>query len=170
MRGTFWIRADDSIHNWFIPACAGNINVVSGGAIQTSVHPRMCGEHIAASLSTSESCGSSPHVRGTCEEIETVHHQCRFIPACAGNMPRRHRHPGGLPVHPRMCGEHAVYQGNKPLPVGSSPHVRGTSRKTRPIITKGRFIPACAGNMPLLLHIETQVSVHPRMCGEHHKT
>ena len=58
----------------------------------------------------------------------------RFIPAHAGNSPRRNQRA----VHPRACGEqHAI------MAIGSSPRMRGTAR---PSETRGSFIPAHAGN------------------------
>ena len=66
-----------------------------------------------------------------------------------------------------MCGEHVVritqIRGNG----GSSPHVRGTRVAVLRHIASGRFIPACAGNTAAQIALNTQASVHPRMCGEH---
>ena len=49
----------------FIPACAGNIGPIPPTSGRFSVHPRVCGEHIAPSLPTVTAIGSSPRVRGT---------------------------------------------------------------------------------------------------------
>ena len=53
---------------------------------------------------------------------------------------------------------------------GSSPRVRGTFLGTSKIVKKGRFIPACAGNMPCRTRAWLYRSVHPRVCGEHTQT
>ena len=153
----------------FIPAPAGNtcVPVISGKVIhgssprlrgtptlrpaavrRTPVHPRACGEHLEA------------------EDITGSAH--RFIPAPAGNTPRRSRPPTRPPVHPRACGEH---------PVPSAAPRRGS-----------RFIPAPAGNTDLPPDVvrrrdgssprlrgtpttspgtSASPTVHPRACGEH---
>ncbi len=65
VRGTLHGRVDTDKTFRFIPACAGN---TAGGLLPrplTSVHPRVCGEHISESLLFGCHCGSSPRVRGT---------------------------------------------------------------------------------------------------------
>ena len=49
---------------------------------------------------------------------------------------------------------------------GSSPRVRGTGLLPRTDVTIPRFIPACAGNRGRRLLYSSQLSVHPRVCGE----
>ena len=49
----------------FIPACAGNIMEPLDTAVLKPVHPRVCGEHMAAAKTASVTFGSSPRVRGT---------------------------------------------------------------------------------------------------------
>ena len=90
----------------FIPACAGNICNLSSTYSQSSVHPRMCGEHDDNSTWYTHTAGSSPHVRGTSEEGIPVNGLHRFIPACAGNITGPDIVLEPVPVHPRMCGEH----------------------------------------------------------------
>ena len=90
------------------------------------VHPRVCGEHDIARIRRMLEAGSSPRVRGTSIQSRCMNSDSRFIPACAGNMrcvPRIARLP---PVHPRVCGEHAL------------------TIYTRDYF---RFIPACVGNI-----------------------
>ncbi len=72
-----------------------------------------------------------------------------------------------MPVHPRMCGEHAGEQAVAGRDCGSSPHVRGTHRSRRTPDTGPRFIPACAGNTEATSAAISRRAVHPRMCGEH---
>ena len=90
--------------------------------------------------------GSSPHARGTQQDVRRHRQLVRFIPACAGNAIVRRFDRSSGPVHPRMRGER---QDNTSATIpnnGSSPHARGT----HPTRQKGRdvhrFIPACAGN------------------------
>ena len=52
-----------------------------------------------------------------------------------------------------------------PVP-GSSPRVRGTRREADFALGSLRFIPACAGNAIQWVGTNTNVAVHPRVCGE----
>ena len=132
-----------------------------------SVHPRVCGEHLAALLLPVAFRGSSPRVRGTSRDRWERKRYPRFIPACAGNIAKRTRHgpaPWFIPacagnissalfsffspsVHPRVCGEHIIKSYLYVKRNGSSPRVRGTSRPTASLDHPFRFIPACAGNI-----------------------
>ena len=72
-----------------------------------------------------------------------------------------------MAVHPRVCGEHYVFQDNLAGFDGSSPRVRGTFKLFRLIVSAIRFIPACAGNIFVVCLGSPEKSVHPRVCGEH---
>ena len=69
----------------FIPACAGNSHAVFILPLSQQVHPRVCGEQIAASFQNHVVIGSSPRVRGTANRCSPILANVRFIPACAGN-------------------------------------------------------------------------------------
>ena len=90
----------------FIPACAGNTLANAAEKDKLSVHPRMCGEHTWRRATTRCVAGSSPHVRGTQNLIDTHTIEPRFIPACAGNTADAFAGAVRVAVHPRMCGEH----------------------------------------------------------------
>ena len=49
----------------FIPACAGNTTLKNVARSASSVHPRVCGEHVLTAACAFEIGGSSPRVRGT---------------------------------------------------------------------------------------------------------
>jgi len=51
----------------FIPTCVGNIPITTFGMFFPSVHPHVCGEHIACVEKWELSGGSSPRVWGTFE-------------------------------------------------------------------------------------------------------
>ncbi len=90
----------------FIPACAGNIVVISLALRRLAVHPRVCGEHPFAGVDWLPTIGSSPRVRGTFQPLFIIQHHSRFIPACAGNIIGRVSERDAKTVHPRVCGEH----------------------------------------------------------------
>ena len=146
VRGTHSLGRLQAIQLRFIPACAGNTHALVSAIVPAPVHPRLCGEHANALLANSPHTGSSPPVRGTLPSFGAVSIDCRFIPACAGNTRCRFASGGHLPVHPRLCGEHAKPYPMNRLTYGSSPPVRGTRRRRGRVVRVLRFIPACAGN------------------------
>ena len=113
--------------------------------------------------------------------------ELRFIPAYAGNS-NELAYPNNQPsVHPRLRGELEVNRQVCYLSIGSSPLTRGTHRSAVSASAFSRFIPAYAGNSPLLLSFfavccgsspltrgtrapwpsfSALVAVHPRLRGE----
>ena len=145
-RGTHGADHDAGVPVRFIPACAGNAIIRSRFTTAPAVHPRMRGERWSDNCASDQSRGSSPHARGTRGLQAAKVRIARFIPACAGNAnPRpiiwRHK-----TVHPRMRGERESHDFFRYHSSGSSPHARGTRRRSRPDGAVCRFIPACAGN------------------------
>ena len=151
----------------FIPACAGNTILSALPTRADTVHPRLCGEHGLRTGLMQPVDGSSPPVRGTrMIGLEPTLDE-RFIPACAGNTLPASVPIRAVPVHPRLCGEHHIPTRTDCALCGSSPPVRGTP-PTCHILCKGRrFIPACAGNTDPYSGLMFELSVHPRLCGEH---
>ncbi len=129
-RGTRRIASAAADRPRFIPACAGNTVYAARIRSFLPVHPRMRGEHATTGGRIKETCGSSPHARGT-PQFNAVHarHQ-RFIPACAGNTVCPTMSCVIVTVHPRMRGEHALSTAKRIDQSGSSPHARGTLLST----------------------------------------
>ena len=90
----------------------------------------------------------------------------RFIPACAGNSFLIPSLSGTNTVHPRLRGELRMSAGKPSKNSGSSPLARGTHRLEFFLVASRRFIPACAGNSPLIRSKTTLSPVHPRLRGE----
>ena len=154
----------------FIPALAGNIRVQIRTPHPDAVHPRARGEHCLA-LRTPRPCGgSSPRSRGTFPIWPHYRRPTRFIPALAGNMPGRRSLRCAATVHPRARGEHIARPRMRFPFLGSSPRSRGTSIQTLRRRISARFIPALAGNMPVMISASIPVAVHPRARGEHFST
>ena len=165
-RGTLPVQPKYFAPTRFIPACAGNANIVLYSAPFISVHPRMRGERCASCAPPFVLNGSSPHARGTPDGNDKPPHVRRFIPACAGNARASLFQWAGMSVHPRMRGERRSYLREILALVGSSPHARGTRWKCFPRPDPGRFIPACAGNACTPPACTLTRAVHPRMRGE----
>ena len=129
----------------FIPARAGNSRVAKLICCPIAVHPRACGEQLVKARVESVSCGSSPRVRGTGLLRIVYDPPIRFIPARAGNRPRRGGSGFCRPVHPRACGEQEIVALAKSGSPGSSPRVRGTVYTIQSGFCKVRFIPRVRG-------------------------
>ena len=165
-RGTLGGKLDALRHVRFIPAYAGN---ACGGARTPSalaVHPRIRGERLAKSPRNSHTAGSSPHTRGTQDNLHRVYFNDRFIPAYAGNAPNSGSCFLRGAVHPRIRGERFNGAGQFHFSAGSSPHTRGTRRELPTGHLVQRFIPAYAGNAILTDERSILCAVHPRIRGE----
>ena len=167
VRGTRVAAYQLEIIERFIPACAGNTPCPRSAKGPEPVHPRLCGEHQFGALFPDIEVGSSPPVRGTLQSPFRWRYAIRFIPACAGNTVRGDLAHAMRPVHPRLCGEHALRVLEVSGVHGSSPPVRGTPWQVAFLSGCCRFIPACAGNTKVEPCEKGADSVHPRLCGEH---
>ena len=130
----------------FIPAHAGNTARPRLQGFVGAVHPRACGEHSRLTDTERSTHGSSPRMRGTLLRDDGTLWLNRFIPAHAGNTPRDGRTTSANTVHPRACGEHALFAAVAFSIVGSSPRMRGTRKAVSVGVFDCRFIPAHAGN------------------------
>ena len=148
VRGTHTHNTERPRRGRFIPACAGNTRHAVLPSPNTSVHPRVCGEHHNNAIRAGKLLGSSPRVRGTPAAGHTTREPGRFIPACAGNTSGISESHDNTTVHPRVCGEHCWSALRAGGARGSSPRVRGTRRPRSRQPAFRRFI-------------------HPRVCGEH---
>ena len=167
VRGTRFEALPAPLLARFIPACAGNTGRQTPSRQGATVHPRLCGEHLADGHIVFSYDGSSPPVRGTQHVAAYLRVNHRFIPACAGNTRIPPRTGCRLPVHPRLCGEHCWGRAARRRRFGSSPPVRGTPPIGLSSMLQWRFIPACAGNTLRRCSGGQYRPVHPRLCGEH---
>ena len=165
--GTPGLRDSNAKMYGIIPACAGNTlrRRLQVGDIRD--HPRMRGEHTLHVAVVEVPAGSSPHARGTPIGPPDPQLNGGIIPACAGNTVP-FAGVADLPEdHPRMRGEHTLYQSGAVLVWGSSPHARGTLTSASLAGQQLGIIPACAGNTPLGRRVRAAAGDHPRMRGEH---
>ncbi len=132
-----------------------------------AVYPRLRGEHPLRQVARLGSGGLSPLARGTLRNTRRKRPRPRFIPACAGNICSMRRRTPSPAVYPRLRGEHKGSDQPLLAAVGLSPLARGTSGSPNLTGLKDRFIPACAGNIPLPVVAAAAVTVYPRLRGEH---
>jgi len=146
LRGTPGRGVPAKFGNRFIPAPAGNATCTTSPCSPPSVHPRACGERLAAFGREVAEVGSSPRLRGTLPAGDGRCRGDRFIPAPAGNASGPRASGAARAVHPRACGErlrgHALGHALR----GSSPRLRGTRPGVGGQRGGRRFIPAPAGN------------------------
>ena len=114
---------------------------------ESSVHPRVRGEHLNLLYLACCLAGSSPRPRGTLPPVMLFGSRGRFIPASAGNM--------------QVLQILQIRRG------GSSPRPRGTCQALHFSDELQRFIPASAGNIILSPRNARYFAVHPRVRGEH---
>ena len=90
-----------------------------------------------------------------------------IIPAYAGNTAASIPQVSASWDHPRVCGEHQWQVHDNPMPLGSSPRMRGTLKRVHRHRHATRIIPAYAGNTNDADSYSTARRDHPRVCGEH---
>ena len=89
----------------------------------------------------------------------------RIIPARAGQTNLKKSPILQNTDHPRACGANVRHGGERRLPYGSSPRVRGKLCPFGFGACLVRIIPACAGQTRLWVHRCQKRSDHPRACG-----
>jgi len=185
-RGTRSLCRTLLVQGRVIPACAGNTGPHQVGDAEIAGHPRVRGEHAISGCAAKSQLGSSPRARGTLQQSQRKAdlassprargtpgvERCipaprRVIPACAGNTPAVAAQSRPGLGHPRVRGEHSVWEMNAGEPDGSSPRARGTRNRAQTIDSTSRVIPACAGNTAPHSNRLLKAAGHPRVRGEH---
>ena len=166
-RGALYYLSALSSVTRIIPARAGSTWLQDRRTLQSSDHPRSCGEHLPVLPSIHASRGSSPLVRGAHEGKPRGSCAMGIIPARAGSTHKDARGLGRPQDHPRSCGEHLSDTDKKVNSWGSSPLVRGA--RPEGCVPPGPcgIIPARAGSTSHIRNTRTSPRDHPRSCGEH---
>ena len=128
MRGTLFSQKVSMSEERIIPAYAGNTKDYRKHTPHIRDHPRVCGEHLPDTLTTSKPEGSSPRMRGTPIMGPAGTGLDGIIPAYAGNTVRMACLSSARRDHPRVCGEHSSVAVMEQPGMGSSPRMRGTLR------------------------------------------
>ena len=130
-----------------IPAGAGSTPACARGGSGSWDHPRRCGEHQEAVITTE-------NIRG-------------IIPAGAGSTCHARGPIAATEDHPRRCGEHSALVSSGRSSEGSSPQVRGALYTYILTILISGIIPAGAGSTRPGSPLLPLGGDHPRRCGEH---
>ena len=166
-RGAPVISTVASISPRIIPAYAGSTARQALRIDSREDHPRIRGEHSAASPSTSRAAGSSPHTRGAPLDLFRALAVRRIIPAYAGSTGPSARTRSGAGDHPRIRGEHGSTARIRGFRVGSSPHTRGALGDAGGGSRRRGIIPAYAGSTFPAGWMPGDPRDHPRIRGEH---
>ena len=148
------------------PADAGKTLILYLYALDSSDHPRGCGENIINGNSDYNIEGSPPRMRGKLRRCLGTNPCKGITPADAGktlSLAQLIRTSGD---HPRGCGENQYHQPLLLLCVGSPPRMRGKLPSGCGSAVSVRITPADAGKtVPVFGHCENHRD-HPRGCGE----
>ena len=153
-----------------IPAYAGSTCLHAGHVRMGRDHPRIRGEHKFRSPYYNAAHGSSPHTRGAPFLPAVRPSDVGIIPAYAGSTSLARGGFGRPADHPRIRGEHDVYDMVTARGRGSSPHTRGAPADGDVETVFPGIIPAYAGSTRGWANGPGAVQDHPRIRGEHAMT
>ena len=92
-----------------IPAYAGSTRESPATAKKNADHPRIRGEHLPCGGGVGVGVGSSPHTRGARRAGRAALHSFGIIPAYAGSTSATALRRVGQADHPRIRGEHDLW-------------------------------------------------------------
>ena len=150
-----------------IPAYAGSTTSGATRVKSTPDHPRIRGEHSRARWRSDGGRGSSPHTRGALGLVGCQIVLLGIIPAYAGSTVIVPHFRTTFGDHPRIRGEHDVYDMVTARGRGSSPHTRGAPLLRQAADQELRIIPAYAGSTGPGVFDPPRGRDHPRIRGEH---
>ena len=149
------------------PACAGSTPAQGACSARSGTHPRLRGEHPAASSAAVTVRDSPPLARGAPRDALPDERQVGLTPACAGSTGHEHAGAGAVRTHPRLRGEHMNRDWHTLTVTDSPPLARGApSRRAHRDRLVG-LTPACAGSTHPTIERRVVAGTHPRLRGEH---
>ena len=129
------------------------------------VYPRVCGGTIATAVGAAFQQGLSPRVRGNLARRRRADVLVGSIPARAGEPATGLPAPTRWWVYPRVCGGTCRTASARYPSRGLSPRVRGNRPQRLRPYTRGRSIPARAGEPRYGNILDAIRQVYPRACG-----
>ena len=148
-----------------IPAPAGQPPTSGELPRNRKGHPRTCGAAELGQGVPHQGSGSSPHLRGSPGPCANCCGWLWVIPAPAGQPTPGTATPDGGSGHPRTCGAADLVGPVVKLESGSSPHLRGSPRRSSRSRSSLGVIPAPAGQPRSWPRAHPPRWGHPRTCG-----
>ena len=149
------------------PAYAGTTLRRIHRSCSTGDHPRIRGDHRATWVIPFSFSGSPPHTRGPHPfRLEKVPLE-RITPAYAGTTKVTVFTISLSTDHPRIRGDHSIFQHSIAYYGGSPPHTRGPLRPISRNVWYPRITPAYAGTTTDDGKNGTVLWDHPRIRGDH---
>ena len=167
MRGSHSNLHQISTHLGIIPAHAGLTFFFRSARTCNRDHPRACGAHATATTGVKAVEGSSPRMRGSPTQHQSLREVSGIIPAHAGLTLVEDGKNRTLWDHPRACGAHAFCIANVNAGKGSSPRMRGSRCPCLACPLDVGIIPAHAGLTRSTTSTTSTMRDHPRACGAH---
>ena len=146
MRGPHTAITCDDVTYRITPAYAGTTPRKQPTGPYRRDHPRLCGDHDYTVTICDRVSGSPPLMRGPLRIWDSLTPGLRITPAYAGTTstsPSATLFPSD---HPRLCGDHELWQMMDDLDLGSPPLMRGPHTHAQ----------TCFMSVD-----------HPRLCGDH---
>ena len=132
-----------------------------------SAHPRMGGDHAAATVEVPDPPGSPPHGRGPRFRVSSYVPDRGLTPEWARTTSSSAARSAGSAAHPRMGGDHFTYSRRGYVVAGSPPRGRGPRRRSAGARPDGGLTPARAGTTNWTTCRWTTSAAHPRTGGDH---
>ena len=149
------------------PACAGSTRLASKNPGTRLVYPRLRGEHPVAGSTSTCTRGLPPPARGALRHALRGGPPCGSSPACAGSTSAPHRVQRSSAVYPRLRGEHCLPFLRRAWRGGLPPPARGARGRRGSASGAGWSTPACAGSTEAPPEGPRDLTVYPRLRGEH---
>ena len=166
MRGKVAVCIAANASPGITPAYAGKSCVLRLKLLVLRDHPRVCGEKHPQTMTTRQSLGSPPRMRGKGSPPRYSGIWTGITPAYAGKSLFQPTVFLRARDHPRVCGEKLTPRRSGSLNLGSPPRMRGKVIRCS-ICQRGSGItPAYAGKRHLVMDTSPLCRDHPRVCGE----
>ena len=146
MRGKASFLSSGASSTRITPAYAGKSYLGFCSVWHNQDHPRLCGEKLSGTWSTTSAAGSPPPMRG-----KVLWSGCT---------------PYASKDHPRLCGEKYGYYTIEVSSLGSPPPMRGKAALPACLHFFTRITPAYAGKSFRTAKRSQEHRDHPRLCGE----
>ena len=129
-------------------------------------HPREYGENQYRRLNHRPPVGSSPRIRGKCDQVHMLRREGGIIPANTGKMSALMEAVMNAWDHPREYGENIFTPTVSASEPGSSPRIRGKCKHLHVSQGQDGIIPANTGKIMTLTPPSFTTGDHPREYGE----